>query len=164
MEREELVKVLKEKIRPSRDHPTSSAGMFYYPCGVVLKDGIRNDQVLFVNRADFLKHWGWIPKPEVSIQLEEVVDIYASPFRLPAELAQEVYSRGETGMGFYGFWLIMKDGERFPYITGGAVDLIELPEGYSMKDIKEVGPPTRSGEGHRIYRHKVYYWCLVDNL
>jgi hypothetical protein len=163
MEREILIQLLKKKIRPSRDHPTSSSGMFYYPCGVIIRTGLRNDHVLFVNKDDFLKYAGWTLKKEFTITPEEVIDIYESPFRLPVALAQEIYDRGETGMGFYRFWIIMNDDKQYLYVTGDAVDLIDLPDGYTNKDIKDIGASTRSKDGF-IYRHKPYHWCLVDGL
>lgn len=161
----EIIKILKERIKPSYDIFHSFNGMYYYPCGVILKNGSRNDHVFFVNKKDFLEYWGWTPKEEYTIHLEDVEDIYESPYRLPKDLAQEIYSRGETGMGYYGFRIIMKDGRIFPYITGGAVDLIELPEGYTVNDIDGIGSPVHAVDKEkRLYRHKTYHWCLVDDL
>lgn len=157
MDRTKLLEKLKGMIKPSKYF-----GLLYYPCGVELKEGKMTDCVCFVDKKIFYEVWGDAPKGRLFIDISDVKDIFESKYCLSRELAQKIYDARETGMGYYRFIAIMKDGERFTYTTGGLVDFLEPPEGYSIKDIIDVIP--HKGDRKNYYKEKDYYWCLVDDL
>jgi hypothetical protein len=60
--------------------------------------------------------------------------------RLPADLANKLYARGESGMGYMVFTIVLRDGRRLPRVTGNLVDFPALPDGVTTSDIADVVP------------------------
>ena len=97
----------------------------YAPCRVTLASGVVVDRVYVVDVGPYSRKWGIDPtldKGKRSIAVEHVVRIESSPSRLPASLANKLYAAGESGMGYTIFVVVMRDGSRLPFLTGGAVD------------------------------------------
>ena len=152
-----------EILRKLKGEKTSKDfGLSYYPFSVMTNSGKKLDCVCFVNRDIFYEVWGDAPKGRLFIDLKDVRDIFDSEYRLRVDLAQKIYDAGETGMGYFRFIAVMKDGKKFTYLTGGLVDFLEPPPGYSIKDIVDVIP--HKGDRKNYYKDKDYYWCLVEGL
>jgi hypothetical protein len=97
------------------------------------------------------------------LDIRDLAAIEDSPVRLPARFANEIYAAHESGMGYFIFTLVLKNGRRLPFLTGNAVDFPDWPEGVSSGEVvgvephvgrdelSSMGAPTRSAE---------YLWCL----
>ena len=114
-----------------------------------------------VEAKSYIRIWGVWPDDDhgkKSIRIEDVAQIQPSPSRLPARFAREMYSIGESGMGYCIFTLHFSDGTRQPYCTGNLVDFVELPEGKSMRDVIALTP--NEGKGEQSLSTRPYHWCL----
>jgi hypothetical protein len=60
-------------------------------------------------------------------------------------------------MGYYVFTLAFRNGARQAYLTGGAVDFVQYPEGLGKDDVVDVIPNT--GRYEHINGPE-YYWYL----
>jgi hypothetical protein len=150
-------------IEPSHDGPLE-----YRPCKVTLDGGEEQDFVLFVRAADYFVLWGVWPvndSQKRSVAVERVVSIRESSYRLPPALANALYEVGESGMGYFVFTVLVRDGRRLPFVTGGAVDFPALPLGVTTNDIVDVFPEV----GRDQFRDRGplpeestanYFWCL----
>ena len=157
------------KIEPSRD-----CELLYYPCQVLLENNEQLDTVYVVEEKAYFKVWGVYPEDDPgkkSISIERVEDIKESPYRLPAKLANKMYKAGESGMGYCVFTLVMRNGDRLPFVTGDAVDFPNLPPNYSYKDIVDllphVGRDKLQDKEHNWIRlpyttSAEYFWCLFS--
>jgi hypothetical protein len=156
--REQLVRV-----EPSTDGHCS-----YRPCRVTLRTGEIRDLVYVVEAESYFAMWGVWPEADSakrSLPIEEVSAIDESPLRLPAALANKVYAAGESGMGYYTFTVVLRDGTKLPYTTGDAVDFPLLPSGVTTDDVADVLPGYGGGRFHdRAPRPDEsdadYWWCL----
>ena len=127
-----------KSIEPSRD-----GELTYYPCRAVLKSGEAFDTVYIVPERLYLKHWGVYPENDPgkrSLRMEDIARVEESPTRLPAEFANEIYRKGESGMGYTIFTVVFADGVRQACATGNAVDFIQYPIGKGPKDVVAVIP------------------------
>jgi hypothetical protein len=140
----------------------------YYPCRVALASGEIIDRVYVVEEQSYLRAWGVEPSEDPakrSVPIEQVVKIDSSPSRLPADLANELYHAGESGMGYVLFVVVFRDGSRLPFVTGNAVDFPQWPAGVDPRDAVSVLPH----EGRAVFRDRAptrtersaeYAWCL----
>lgn len=135
----------------------------YAPCSVTLRSGEVLPRVYVAEEAAYLGFWGDDPSRPM-VDLAEVEIITESPERLPAELADEVYAVGESGMGYVVFTVRLRDGREVPFSTGNAVDFLDWPTNVSALDAVAVMPNTgreffieRDGGGRR---GADYLWCL----
>ena len=157
----EALRVQLERIEPSVDR-----WLTYYPCGVRLTDGTLVDCVYVVDAVDYIESWGVFPKDDRGkreVAIETVTDIYPSPRRLPANLANQLYEAGESGMGYVIFTIVFEDGTHLPCHTGNAVDFIDLPSSFRDKRIQDVVPHAgrgRPGEHGPSAAGAKYSWCL----
>ena len=101
---------------------------------------------MFAPALPYLTYWGIQPEHELAI--EAVAAVGESLYRLPAALADKLYESGETGMGYYVFTVVLRDGRRLPYTTGGSVDFPSLPTGVTTADIVDVEPNVGDGRFH----------------
>jgi len=174
MEKRELVERLKN-VERSGDALSPLGGAFYYPCSTELNDGRTLECVYFGDKKDYVKHWGNTTSGRFFVDLSEVKAISECKYCISSKLAKKIYDSGESGMGYYKFRIVMKDGKIFPYLTGDAVEYLELPEGYTIEDIVDVKPFYQSPrEGKCMdytdywkkgyYGSKRYYWCLIEDL
>lgn len=92
------------------------------------------------------------------VQIEEVVEIKASPNRLQAELANKLYAAGESGMGYCVFKMVFDNGQTLDVISGNAVDFVPTLPGLTTRNIKDVIP--HNGSREHFTRGLGYYWCL----
>ncbi|MCW9707425.1 hypothetical protein [Fodinibius salsisoli] len=148
-----------DKISPSFDRDLA-----YKPCLVHLDtDNKVVDRVYVINAEDYIKHWGVWPENDRGknyINISRVIKIAESPSRLPAEIANEIYQAGESGMGYSVFTLKFTDGTSKAYVTGNAVDFIDYPEGKSADDILSVEPHV--GRERAVQSRTRYFWCLYS--
>jgi hypothetical protein len=145
-----------ERVVPSRDGEIE-----YYPCRVALKDGSVQDRVYIVDADSYIRTWGVWPEDDPakrSIPLDDVGEIEASPFRLPAALANRLYEAGESGMGYCLFTVEFRDGQRQACVTGNAVDFITFPRALTGADVVRVLP--HAGRVEDPVRGPAYGWCL----
>ncbi len=144
-------------VQPSRD------GMLEYrPCAVRLGDGLIVPRVVFAMADPWFTAWGIWPEDDpgkVAIAPADVADLWESPARLPAHLADELYRHGESGMGFYLFRLWPRDGSSLATRTGNVVDFPYLPAGTDMDVVERVEPAGRSEES--VHDAPPFAWCLL---
>ncbi len=155
-------------VEPSRD-----GDLEYRPCLVRLADGTALDRVYVVQAEPHIRLWGIWPEHDRgkrSLSIDEVVQIGESPSRLPARLVTKMYEAGESGMGYCRFVLILRDGRRLPYVTGGAVDFVDLPPGVTPDHVLDLLPhegaelhwegPTADRADASDWGEIGYAWCL----
>jgi hypothetical protein len=145
-------------IEPSKDW-----GVEYFPCDVTLKDGVKIERVYFVAEIPFLKKWGISPDADPgkkALDLEAVLTVVDSRFRLPARFANRLYEHGESGMGYYKFTVVFESGWSQAYLTGDAVDFISYPEGFAKEDVLDVLPNTMPNLA--CIKGPDYCWCLFS--
>jgi hypothetical protein len=157
---------LVEQLR--RIPPSFDREITYYPCRVWLNDGTKLDRVYLVAEIPFIKIWGIYPdrdRGKAEVLVSNVASIEDSPTRLPAVFANELYRAGESGMGYSLFTVIFKSDNSSvqssqAYVTGGAVDFIDYPEGKGPKDVVRVLPHI--GRESNYIHGLNYYWCLYS--
>ena len=140
---------------------TRGGMMEYFPCQVLLTSGEQQDCVYVAEASSYIRIWGVWPDDDPdkkAIRFEDVARVQPSPYRLPARLAREMYSVGETGMGYCIFTLYFADGTRQPYCTGNLIDFPELPVGKSVRDVVALKP--NEGRGEQSLGTREYHWCL----
>ena len=155
--------VLFEKL--NRITPSRNGEMLYYPCRVVTRDGRMFDRVYVQPRQPYLSHWGILPFNDPHkgwIAISEFVDLEESPFRLPPDLAGQIYEKGETGMGVTKFRVVFRNGTNLAVMTGNAVDFIPLPEGVTAADALHAFPLTGWDEQTELAPR--YYWSVYDGV
>ncbi len=154
-----LPKALSRQLR--RVTPSHNGSVEYRPCAVVLRTGESLPRVYIVEESAYLEHWRVLPGEDSgrrAVCIESVKSVSESPYRLPASLANEVYRSGESGMGYYVFQVLFRNGVRQSYLTGGAVDFIDSPPGCVVADAVAVFP--HAGRQDAREQTMDYYWCL----
>ena len=119
-------------ITPSRT-PAAEA---FWPCSLILADGRKVPRALCRQNARWSDKGAWINP-------ESVVTVSASPFRLPAKLANKLYAAGETGMGYLIYVLTLRSGQTIVCASGGIVDFPSLPSGITTEDMIDVCATSR---------------------
>lgn len=148
------------RITPSRDRD-----MQYYPCRVTVRDGRVFDRVYVQPLEPYLGRWGILPFDDHHkgwISISEIVDLEESPLRLPPHLAEKVYKRGETGMGYSMFRLDFRRGKSRAVVTGNAVDFVPLPAGLMGADVVRV--QTEIDRNSETDLAPQYYWSIYDGV
>ena len=123
--------------------PSIDGDIQYRPCSITLKDGRTLPCVYVVDAQIYINQWGVWPEDDQGkqkVRIEEVSSIIESPLRLPARFANELYQAGESGMGYCLFTLVFFDGSKQAYVTGNALDFVDLPSGKTQADIKAAIP------------------------
>ena len=70
--KEELIKELKSKIVPTIEKP---GDITYYPCSVKLTNGNTLDCVYFIDKKEYIRHWGDAPKGRYFVDISEIESI-----------------------------------------------------------------------------------------
>ncbi len=143
--------------------PSGDANLKYYPCRVTLIDGRVLDTVYIEPEMPYLRVWGVYPENDRgkrSVRIEDVLKVEDSPTRLPAQFANEIYERGESGMGYTIFTVLFSDGQRQACVTGNAVDFIRYPDGKGPKDV--IGVLPHEGRNAQPIGAPDWYWCLYS--
>lgn len=133
----------------------------YRPCAVHLHDGRVIERVYVVEEDAYISTWGVYPSDDrgkEEVRLTDVARIDNSAYRLPPHVANELYRRGESGMGYYFFGLRTRDGRVIPIVTGGAVDF--LPPGLRTEDVGVLVDVPRPDNWSDAQRGAPYAWCL----
>jgi hypothetical protein len=133
----ELIREALTHIPPSKGTPTC------YPCRVTLKSGESLDTVYILSEKPYLFYWGIYPEDDPAkkwIRIEDIAEVEDSPIRLPARFAEEIYRRGESGMGYTVFTVVFADGSRQACVNGNAIDFVNYPLGKGPADAIEVLP------------------------
>jgi hypothetical protein len=148
--------------------PSHDGVLEYRPCKVTLDGGEEQDFVLFARAGDYFALWGVWPVNDSQkrlVAVERVISVRESSYRLPSALANALYEVGESGMGYFVFTVVLRDGRRLPSVTGGVVDFPALPSGVTTNDIGDVLPEI----GRDQFRDRAafpeestanYFWCL----
>jgi hypothetical protein len=156
-----LFAVLKN-IRPSCDR-----GLYYYPCQVESTEGVVHPRVYVVSLDQFKTLWSLSANLTRDLKIEEVARIEESASRLPPDIADKLYKYGESGMGYYAFRVLFRDGTWRDYLTGDAVDFIGYPDGKSQNDVVDVRPLTteeRKSKTPQTYSGPGHLWCLFNGV
>ena len=141
--------------------PSYDGYCHYWPSRVTLLDGAERDFVVFAEADEYFRPWGIWPEDDPgkrSVAIEEVAAIQESSKRLPARLAEKLYARGESGMGYYAFTAILRDGRELPFVTGGVVDFPALPQDVGGADVVDVLRGV--GGVYPAESSEDYSWCL----
>ena len=144
-------------VEPSRD-----AWLTYRPCRVVLRDGAIHERVVFAEARPWFRYWGVDPEDDegkAQVLVAEVASVLASPHRLPAAIAMEVYRRGETRMGGTEFRLRLRDGRQLDVRMGNLVDFPAWPDGVGPDDVVELLAP---GPADAQVGSADFAWCLYE--
>lgn len=144
--------------------PSYDRGLEYYPCSVVLKDGTRLDTVYLVAEKPYLVLWRAYPEDgegQHSIDIADIAEVKESSARLPAKFANEIYQRGESGMGYTIFAVVFTDGTLQSCVTGNAVDFIRYPEGKGPEDVLAV-MPHEGRDDPEVVSAPEWHWCLYS--
>jgi hypothetical protein len=144
--------------------PSRCGLLDYYPCQVLLRTGVTMDRVYVAAETPYISVWGIYPEQDrgkFSIGLEDVGSLAASPSRLPAQFANQLYQAGESGMGYQIFTLAFSDGTEQAYVTGNAVDFVEYPEGKGPSDVVVVLPHV--GRDRDPRPSPKFHWCLYSD-
>jgi hypothetical protein len=91
-----------------------------------------------------------------TIRVEEILNLAESPQRLPARFANELYLRGETGMGYFAFSAHFYSGLSRHYV-GGCVDFIDYPPLMSPGWIRSI---TVGGRDRRYSQCLDFQTCI----
>ena len=145
--------------------PSGDDELKYYPCRVTLRSGVVLDTVYVEPEKPYLRFWGVYPEDDSGknfVRIEDVLEVEDSPARLPAQLANDIYDSGESGMGYTIFTVEFSDGQRQACATGGAVDFIQYPEGKGPDDVIAVYP--HEGRNANLVPAPQWYWCLYSEL
>ena len=154
-----------EAVEPSTDFGVIN----YRPCCVTLATGETRDFVYLVEARTYYQIWGVWPEDDPGkkeLPLGRISAIHDSPARLPAALANKLYAAGESGMGYFVFTVVLRDGRQLAFVPGNAVDFPSLPHGVTSSDIVDVLPGTGWAEGLRdrpplpSESAADYLWCL----
>jgi len=146
--------------------PTSRDRSFLYaPCRVELKSGETLPRVYLVEEASYLRQWGNDPDRSM-VDIADVLAVENSADRLPAQLADQVYEAGESGMGYVVFTVQLRDGRSIPFSTGNAVDFLDWPSDVNPSEAVAVEPHI----GREFFVHPDgggrhgadYKWCLYS--
>ena len=142
--------------------PTHDGDLTYFPCSTTLTSGDVLDTVYFMPERPVMKMWEVYLQTDGAkrlIRMESVTKVRDSPTRLPARFANELYQRGESGMGYTIFTVVFSDGERQACVTSSGVDFIQYPPGKGPRDVTAVLPH----EGRRddsLVEAPASYWCI----
>lgn len=149
------------KIPPSGGQ---DAGLLYYPCDALLKNGSALDCVYLCEEVSWFKTWGVWPEEDrgkTSLSVTDVRELRESRHRLPAKFANELYAHGESGMGYTIFTVEFRDGSRRAYVNGNAIDFIDYPPGKSAQDVVRV-IPHEGRTSPDLRKAPDYVWCLFS--
>lgn len=142
--------------------PSISQGLEQRPCRVTLNDGEIFNNVYIAEANSYIKYWGVWPEDDPgkkALDISKVVDIAPSPNRLPAFLANKLYSAGESSMGGLTFIILFSDNSEQAYEYGGALDFVTLPGNKNFSDIVDV-IPNRGSKRENKLKSPDFYWCL----
>jgi hypothetical protein len=143
--------------------PSKDGELEYFPCRVTLDSGQELNNVYIEPEDSYMKVWDVYPEEDggkKSVRIEQVIRVDESPSRLPAQIANEIYRNGESGMGYTVFTIVFADGSRQACVTGNAVDFIDYPDGKGPADVLEVLP--HEGRDKDLVRAPEWYWCLYS--
>ena len=151
---EQLKEIAPQNIRTG-DKKTS-----VYPCSVTLNDG-RVQQCTYLMSVLAAKRWWWIKTDSKhQIQVQNIVSISPSPYRLQESLANKILEAGETGMGYTSGVFQFKNGKTLPWVTTESMEFMDLPDEYSIHDIIDIKLHIKNEEGKELIRPKSYVVAL----
>jgi hypothetical protein len=110
------------------------------PCAAQLKNGVMLPCIYFIEPPSSERLLGYIAPEDESrwISADQVASVGPSSYRLPARFANEIYSRGEQGFGYFDFTLEFSRWSRRDYMFGGYVDFLDYPKGRGPADVQSV--------------------------
>jgi len=133
--------------------PSISGAQEHRPCTLVLIDGTVVERAICVEDHRGFRTDSWIHP-------DQVAKILPSNKRTPAKLATKLYKAGESGMGYQVFKMKIGFHKKLVYVIGGVCDFLDLPEGVTTKEIKNVYPHEGRKESKSGYRQAAEFkWC-----
>ncbi|MFC4347010.1 hypothetical protein ACFO5Q_04060 [Kordiimonas lipolytica] len=123
--------------------PSNGFAGNWYPCSIELEDGSILENVYLIDgrsqeNASYYGSWDqYLKNPQLSARIKA---IRSSPNRLPKKHREFLYRIGESGMGYMHFTLVTNEGHEYAYTTGNFMDFMEMPDGVTYEDIKELIP------------------------
>ena len=102
------------------------------PCRAVTKTGEVIERLLMVEEGHGLPG-------EVDIQ--QIADVSEYPRRLPPRFSTQLYTAGESGMGYIVYTIDLRSGASLVVVSGNlAIDFPDLPDAIEPADIIAVRP------------------------
>lgn len=142
----------------------SGKGIFNRPSGLGYADIVKS----FVTKGNCINDY-------------DIEKVEKSKYAFPLTILQQIH--GETTMGWTGFAAKMKDGKHFGFGTSFHCEFFQMPDGYSVDDIKEIVNHSyvlSNGElrSHKvpffehpqdykdaiIFRARPFFECYIDGL
>jgi hypothetical protein len=180
MNTEEIVEFLRSEIEPVSDTFSRQA----YRASAYLKDGVYLPCVKFrdvseivdlaIRRLDETRKnkslhksigyratiKSWIAEGN-RVNAHDILSVEKSPFAIPANCRNAVWSAGETRMSWISFVGLMNDGKEFWFGTPFNIEFFDMPEGYSADQMTEV-IPHKSLSGP-CFKDRPYFDCYVEH-
>lgn len=151
-----------------RVQPSYDKYCHYYPCRLLLKDGIWRERVYVVSEIEYTSMVRRAPHgissypeddpSEWEVPIQDVVEIKESRFRMPVRFSEKIYREGESGMGYFIYTVVFSDGFRQAYATSYFNDFMQYPIGMTGRDIVDVLP--HKGRNERTRPPVNFGWCL----
>lgn len=92
----------------------------------------------------------------------DVDRVTTSPFALPTRFRDQLWSAGETAMGWISFTATMDDEQEFWFGTSFNIDFFEMPSGYTADRITAIHPHNAL---QGVYlRDKPFFDCCIGSL
>jgi hypothetical protein len=152
----ELKTISEQQLEQLNNVPASQA---WTPCQVKLINGNVMENVYIANYELYKLSWGpFLPNENMLVQIENIIEIKASPNSLPVLFAKKLYDAGESGMGYCVFKILYDNGSTLNVVTGNAVDFVPSLEGLSIENIVDVLP--HQGSTTDYTKGLEYKWCL----
>jgi hypothetical protein len=131
-------------------------GVWGTPCTLVLLDGSSYPVTLAWENPRYSDAGSWI-NPDVVAFLAEC------PSRMPAQFARLVHEAGESGMGYHIYIVRLSDGNSFVHTAGNlGIDLLDLPPGYTSRDVIGVEPHSGRKRVEREGYRFVAEWASLE--
>lgn len=99
------------------------------------------DRVCLAEAGPWFDVWGVWPdedRGKNNLDISLVVDLWESPTRIPAPLAEKPYRGTDGGMGGSLFALVFRDGSRLTVRGGDAHDFVDYPAGYGPAGVVDI--------------------------
>jgi len=145
--------------------PSSTAGAI--PCKVTLDDGTEHACVFIAPAQDYINAtWEW---PEDSsdddpgsapIDIERVVRIEESRYRVPPQIAEQLKSYDMDDRGGMRFVAEFSNGDKWQYRLNDYAEFLAAPAGLTFADVVAIHPEDQDSQQLPKGRALAFRWCL----
>lgn len=148
----------------SQIEPSITMGLRHWPCDIELVGGRIEERVILTTPgAVGIDSRG---SEVLRLAADEIVMVRNHRDRLPPKLANRLYARGESGMGYFIFAVKLRDGRELPFFTGDIVDFPNWPPGVHASDVvKLCKDEPRALRDREVTEHeetRPHRWCVID--